>query len=622
MIKTTVVLALGLLAAAALRRQSAAFRHLILAATIACAAVMPLIEAVVPVWQLPLLTARAGGLAPALTLGDAPGGQATSTADVAAPAFRPPAILPMLRSIWAIGVGLSVLLLAIGLGRLMSVAARARPVQDGRWAAGAKELAERYGLSRAPSVLQTGHPTLLFTWGFRRPIVVVPCDAATWCDERIRIVLGHELAHIRRGDWAVQLLADCVRCGYWFNPLVWVACRRLRLESEHACDDAVLGLGVAAPDYASQLLELARLFRHGRRSFFPAPAMARPSDLERRVRVMLHARTDHSPMSRVSGLLVSLALLALTVPIAGLSLGVAPPTRGGEPLVASAPYGPVPPPAGAARQGSAAPQIPDVVRPPAPAVAANAVPPTSSPAPGASAPPAVEPARAFESLSQPGTNAAYGVTVVDQLGKTVPNASVRLSNTVSGQIVEGVTDQSGEWGVSDLPADEYQLTVQKPGFKTVRLTVRFAESQMARSRVVLQLGSLAEMIVVSGVAGATPPATFAPQVRHAGVPAVNDPCLDSVEGGCVTPPRKLADAKPIYPAIQLSNGLSGVVIINARLRADGSVGDLQPAEGADPDFADAAMHAIRLWEFTPARLNGVPMEVQLQVTVQFVVVKK
>ena len=147
-----------------------------------------------------------------------------------------------------------------------------------------------------------------------------PRDARTWSDERIRIVLGHELAHVRRGDWAVQLLADCVRSVYWFNPLAWIACWRLRLESEHACDDAVLRLGVAAPDYAAQLLDLARLFRHSRRTFFPAPAMARPSDLERRVRVMLNTRANRSPLGRVSGWLVVLGLVALTVPIAGLSL--------------------------------------------------------------------------------------------------------------------------------------------------------------------------------------------------------------------------------------------------------------------------------------------------------------
>ena len=49
----------------------------------------------------------------------------------------------------------------------------------------------------------------------------------SWSDERARVVLSHELAHIRRGDWIVQLSAELLRAIYWFNPLLWVACRRL-----------------------------------------------------------------------------------------------------------------------------------------------------------------------------------------------------------------------------------------------------------------------------------------------------------------------------------------------------------------------------------------------------------
>ncbi len=321
MMKVTLVLALGLAATLMLRRRSAALRHWVLAAAIACAALMPLAEAVAPAWQLGLLPVPGSRLAPALMLGDAPEREAVSAAGVAQVSVSSsPAVLPMLRAGWLLGAILSLLLLGVGIARLVVVASRARPIADGRWLAAATALAERCGLKRAPEILRTSHPTLLFTWGLRQPKVLVPRDAATWSDERIRIVLTHELAHIRRGDWAVQLLADCVRSAYWFNPLVWIACWRLRLESEHACDDAVLRLGVAAPDYASQLLDLARLFRQSRRSFFPAPAMARPSDLERRVRVMLNTRMDRSPVGRLSGWLVVLALVALTMPIAGLSL--------------------------------------------------------------------------------------------------------------------------------------------------------------------------------------------------------------------------------------------------------------------------------------------------------------
>ena len=57
-------------------------------------------------------------------------------------------------------------------------------------------------------------------------IVVIPATAATWPAERVRAVLSHELAHVRRRDWSIQVLAEPFRCVYWFNPLVWIACRR------------------------------------------------------------------------------------------------------------------------------------------------------------------------------------------------------------------------------------------------------------------------------------------------------------------------------------------------------------------------------------------------------------
>ncbi len=605
MIKVTLVLALGLVATMMLRQRSAALRHWLLAGAIACAALMPLAEAVAPAWQLPLLPARVSQLAPALTLGDAPGREAVSVSRVTqATASSSPAALPALRRAWALGAGLSLLLLGAGIARLIAVASRARPMTAGRWVDEAAALAERSGMARAPEILQTSHPTLLFTWGWRRPKVLLPRDAGVWSDERIRIVLGHELAHVRRGDWAVQLLADCVRSVYWFNPLAWIACWRLRLESEHACDDAVLRLGVAAPDYATQLLDLARLFRHSRRSFFPAPAMARPSDLERRVRVMLNTHANRSPLGRVSGWLVVLGLVALTVPIAGLSLsdgGVAP--------------------------AGIAPRTVDVVLAPTPAVPAS---PIAEPAPVKA-----EPSRPIATRPQIAAPAVFTVTVTDQLGRTVPQAQVSLSNEAAGLRPELRTDQSGEGTASGLPAGDYQLSVWKRGFKTVKLSVALASGQTTRTRVTLQLGMLAETVIVSAQPGAapavvgsaqpgvaTPTGTNTPQARRIGAAPTDDPCAQSTEGGCVTPPRKLVDAKPIYPAWAIEAGSSGKVVIKGRVQTDGSVGNMQPAADANPDLASAAMQAVRLWEFSPTRLNGVPVEVDIEVTVQFVAVKK
>ena len=155
--------------------------------------------------------------------------------------------------------------------------------------------------------------------GHRSPKILLPAAANAWPDQRIRVVLAHELAHVRRNDWLSQLSAELLRALYWFNPLVWLASRRLREESERACDDAVLETGVDAPAYATHLLEVAKGFSAYRRAWSPAPAIASPSHLERRVRAMLNARLNRRPLTRLTRVAIVIAVVGITLPIAALA---------------------------------------------------------------------------------------------------------------------------------------------------------------------------------------------------------------------------------------------------------------------------------------------------------------
>jgi beta-lactamase regulating signal transducer with metallopeptidase domain len=326
-VKSSVIVACALIAIAVLRTPSAALRHGVLAAALVCAAAVPMLQRVVPAWGGPQVDGRITVLATFVSEADRPVHTAPPPPSPAA------AVRALAGPLWLGGFAVSVGLLLVGLSRLAWLASRSRQVQDPRWTALVADIASRYGIRRPIVLLQSDHPTLLVTWGAIVPKIILPAAAREWTEDRARIVVGHELAHIQRRDWLVHIGAALLRSVYWFNPLVWIACARLRRESEHACDDAVLNLGVAGTDYATELVDLARTFNAHGRSWLPgspAPAMARRSTLERRIRAMLTAGRNRRPITRFAGVAIAAALLAVTIPLAGFGAQTGPATFAGR----------------------------------------------------------------------------------------------------------------------------------------------------------------------------------------------------------------------------------------------------------------------------------------------------
>jgi TonB family protein len=331
--KVSIVLLAALAACAVLRRQSAAVRHWVLAAAIVCAASIPVAERILPSWSVAVgapavlwrfatpaadthASSRDGSTMPASEGRTAD--RRFAVTSLAARAAANPRTTDMLSWLWMAGTAASLLALFIGFIRLGFAAARADHLVAGTWARVCAEVAGEYGLTRPVTLLCGSHPGLLVTWGLLRPKILIPTCALTWEESRIRVVAGHELAHVARGDWITQLAAELLRCVYWFNPLAWIACRRLRRESEHAADDAVLLRGVRAADYAAHLLDLARSMTHHRRTWAAAPAVARPSSLERRINAMLNGHLDRQPISRAARLACGAVVVTLTTVVASL----------------------------------------------------------------------------------------------------------------------------------------------------------------------------------------------------------------------------------------------------------------------------------------------------------------
>jgi len=325
--KVTGLLVMAWVLAMALRKQSAALRHRAWAAGILSSLALPVFAPLLPAWHSAALAGAAvwgpaGLMAVRARSGNFPAMVVNAmvvNASAVSPLFGKLAVILLL--IWLFGFFVLALKIAGGLARLARASAQAKPQLQNDWQGLAAEFSHSLKVARRVRVLQCANPLAMpITWGVFRPVVIVPASASDWPESRQRMVLFHELTHIARYDWLLQICAELARCLYWFHPLSWIAAGNLRHESERACDDAVLNSGIAASDYATQLLDLARTLENSSRIWVTALAVARPSTLERRFIAMLNPSINRNQMSRGAGLFTVFAALCFLLPLAALRL--------------------------------------------------------------------------------------------------------------------------------------------------------------------------------------------------------------------------------------------------------------------------------------------------------------
>lgn len=290
-VKSTLLLALTLLATWLLRRASASLVHRVWMIGLVAALAIPLVHLIVPGWT-------AGWFAAWL------------------PAFDPgTSVESALQVVWLAGAAIGLAVLLGGAARLGWLVYHAEPLADSRWSAIAAELGSQLGLRRPVQLLVSRRVSFLGTWGVWRAHVLVPEPARDWNESRVRAVLAHELAHVARGDWPVQVLADAARAIYWFNPLFWLLASRLRRASEHAADNRALALGIGGAEYARVLLEVAGELGAQRRQA-PILAMAQPSFLERRLVAVLDPKLRRLSAAPWATLVIVLFAVGISVPLA------------------------------------------------------------------------------------------------------------------------------------------------------------------------------------------------------------------------------------------------------------------------------------------------------------------
>lgn len=235
-------------------------------------------------------------------------------------------VLPWMASIWLAGVWLLGLWNFGGWIQAQRLRIRnAKPAPD-PWIAKAKRIGERLGVRQAVRLVESGRVATPMVVGLFRPVVLLPAAVLTGLTpDQVQAVLAHELAHIRRYDYAANLLQTAIVTLLFYHPAVWWLSRRIRDERENCCDDLAVKACGDGLLYARVLLALAEL------RGAPAPSWTLAASggiLLRRIR-----RLTGAPEPRASGWAPMLTGACLLVALFA-ALGF-PAAHAQEPVVAA-----------------------------------------------------------------------------------------------------------------------------------------------------------------------------------------------------------------------------------------------------------------------------------------------
>ncbi|HLK63909.1 MAG TPA: TonB family protein [Bryobacteraceae bacterium] len=324
-LKSTIVLGAAWILALLLRGRSAAARHLVWTAAAAAVLALPLLTLALPALRVPVssetlpantsLVFRAIGIAGVDDSSVPVTSPAPPHAAASQAAFRRDTRFWLLM-IWAAGAAASLLKMSVSYVALWRMRRHSLPLDD---CGLTSSLAKSLEIEQPVPVFETASGGMPMTFGFLRPAVFMPSDCVAWTEERRRVVLLHELAHVRRGDAATHLLARTALSLNWWNPLAWIAWREFLKERERATDDLVLRAGARASEYASHLLEVARSMHTTALGSSAAVAMARRSQLEGRLLAILDSRVNRTPIAGAgTPALIAMLAVLLVAPFAAV----------------------------------------------------------------------------------------------------------------------------------------------------------------------------------------------------------------------------------------------------------------------------------------------------------------
>lgn len=317
-----------------LRRSSAYIRNMIWVFALIGLILLPALSFFAPVWNIPILPElgaldRSGSLQGGLT---ASPDRQISDKDINSPGGRNSnsGAVPFLKSfrphwstwvfcIWLGGAALYLTWVFISRAGLWLVKRKAEPVSESLYNS-LRNVAAQLVVRRKVKLLKTDEINAAVTIGIFNPTVILPARIEEWPDDRRRLVLSHELAHVKRCDCLIEVLALLATIFYWFNPLVWLAVKQLRIERERDCDNAVLNSGARPSDYAVLLMDIAADLGSASGPLLKLASISQGSNLKERLMCILNPKINRNTGTLRSKVVVSIMIAALMLSLSAFGI--------------------------------------------------------------------------------------------------------------------------------------------------------------------------------------------------------------------------------------------------------------------------------------------------------------
>jgi TonB family protein len=430
----------------------------------------------------------------------------------------------------------------------------------------------RSGAAGRVRLLESASISVPTAIGWLRPAVLFPAGADIE-SSHLQALLAHELEHVRRRDYLVNLLQAAVEALLFFHPAVWWVSAQMRTERECCCDDA------AVKTCGDLRLYLRALSDAEHRRSGPKLAVALSgTSLLHRIRRLTEMKTVQSNQWKTWSTAVSAFAVLLIFSAASTLLAFIPVQA--EPVPAQT-----------------APQEVKVKVPKPKSTVSSKQVLEAAPAPIPQ--PAIVSTSEVAGKQQAQQEKITG-TILDPTGGVIPGVTISILDAQTGDVLGQTFSAANGYFEIVPPATNYSIQFAVPGFQTQV----FSNSQLGPNPLVIQmeLGQIKEVVTVVTAASATAPARILKEPIRV--------------GGHVVPPKLVKRTDPLYPPEARDANVEGTVVVSALIDAEGNVKDAVVFSGHRL-LRDAALECVGQWRYQPALVNGEPWPMKLLITIIF-----